>query len=447
MTTNELYVLIMIIALLGGVIIGFPVAFMLAGLGIIFGAIAHGVDIAAYQAALNTYGVMSGWSLLAIPLFVFMGVVLEKAEIAEKLYKGLRLLFGPLRGGLVIATMGIATMFAACTGIAGASVIAIGLIALPSMIKYGYDKKLASGAICAGGGLGVIIPPSIMMILYGPEAGVSISKLFMAAVLPGVLMAGLYALYIIVICGVKPELGPPISKEEAAQYTKADVAKLLLVAGLPPAALVFFVLGSIFFGLAAPTEAAALGGLGALIITAFYGKLNLNMLKETCYSALKISAFIMWLVLGAKYFMSTFNKLGGGELISSALLGFDVGPNMLLVVMLGLIFILGMFMDWIGILLVVIPIFVPIVKSMGWEPLWFAMLFCITLQISYITPPFAYSIFYLKGIAPPEVKLTDIYKGCVPFVIIQFVALIIVFFWKDLALWLPEVAMAAKGAG
>lgn len=445
MATNEIYALIMIIALLGGVIIGFPVAFMLAGLGIIFGMIAHGIDIAAYQAALNTYGVMSGWSLLAIPLFVYMGVVLEKADIAEKLYKGLRLLLGPLRGGLVIATMGIATMFAACTGIAGASVIAIGLIALPSMLKYGYDKKLASGAICAGGGLGVIIPPSIMMILYGPEAGVSISLLFMAAILPGILMAGLYVFYIVVICGIKPEMGPPISKEEAAQYSKADVAKLLLTAGLPPAALVFFVLGSIFFGLAAPTEAAALGGLGALIIAASYGKLNLKMLKETGFSALKISAFIMWLVLGAKFFMSTFNKLGGGDLISSALLGIDAGPDMLLIVMLGLIFILGMFMDWIGILLVVIPIFVPIVKTMGWEPLWFAMMFCITLQISYITPPFAYSIFYLKGIAPPEVKLTDIYRGCVPFVIIQFVALVILYFWKDLALWLPAVAMAAKG--
>jgi tripartite ATP-independent transporter DctM subunit len=447
MTVNELYALIMIIALLGGVIIGFPVAFMLAGLGIIFGAIAHGTNVAAYQAALNTYGVMSGWSLLAIPLFVYMGVVLEKAEIADKLYKGLRLLLGPLRGGLVIATMGIATLFAACTGIAGASVIAIGLIALPSMIKYGYDKKLASGAICAGGGLGVIIPPSIMMILYGPVAGVSISLLFMAAILPGILMAGMYILYIIGLCGFKPELGPPISKEEAAQYSKADVAKLLLVAGLPPAALVFFVLGSIFFGLAAPTEAAGLGGLGALIIAAGYGKLNLKMLKETGYSALKISAFIMWLVLGAKFFMSTFNKLGGGDLISGALLGFDAGPNMLLVVMLALIFILGMFMDWIGILLVVIPIFVPIVKTMGWEPLWFAMMFCITLQISYITPPFAYSIFYLKGIAPPEVKLTDIYRGCVPFIIIQFVALVVLYMWPDLALYLPKMMLAAKGAG
>jgi tripartite ATP-independent transporter DctM subunit len=444
MTTNELYAVLMIIGLLGGVVIGFPVAFMLGGLGIIFGAFAFGTGLASYQAALNTFGVMSGWSLLAIPLFVYMGVVLEKAQIAEKLYLGLRLLLGPLRGGLAMATMGIATLFAACTGIAGASVIAIGLIAMPSMLKYGYSKRIASGAICAGGGLGVIIPPSIMMILYGPVAGVSISLLFMAAVLPGLLMAILYTLYIGGVCYIKPEMGPPLTEEEAAQYTRKDVVRLLVFSGLPPAALVFFVLGSIFFGLAAPTEAAALGGLGALIITAGYGKLNIRMLKETGYSALKISTFIMWLVLGAKFFMSTFNKLGGGDLISGFLLGMDVGPNMLLLVMLALIFVLGMFMDWIGILLVIIPIFGPIVKTMGWDPLWFAMMFCITLQISYITPPFAYSIFYLHGIAPPQVKLTDIYYGCVPFILLQFLVLIILFFWQDLALYLPNLMLANK---
>lgn len=444
MTTNELYAVLMIVGLLGGVVIGFPVAFMLGGLGIIFGAFAFGTGLASYQAALNTFGVMSGWSLLAIPLFVYMGVVLEKAQIAEKLYLGLRLLLGPLRGGLAIATMGIATLFAACTGIAGASVIAIGLIAMPSMLKYGYSKKIASGAVCAGGGLGVIIPPSIMMILYGPVAGVSISLLFMAAVLPGLLMAILYILYIGGICFIKPELGPPLTEAEAAQYTRKDVIRLLVFSGLPPAALVFFVLGSIFFGLAAPTEAAALGGLGALIITACYGKLNFRMLKETGYSALKISTFIMWLVLGAKFFMSTFNKLGGGDLISGFLLGMDVGPNLLLLVMLALIFVLGMFMDWIGILLVIIPIFGPIVKTMGWDPLWFAMMFCITLQISYITPPFAYSIFYLHGIAPPQVKLTDIYYGCVPFIFLQFLVLIILFFWQDLALYLPSLMLANK---
>lgn len=439
MSLHEIYAILMVCLLLGGVIIGFPVAFMLGTLGVLFGALAYGFNAASYQAALSTYGVMSGWSLLAIPLFVFMGVVLEKAQLADRLYMGLRLLLGPLRGGLAISTMALATMFAACTGIAGASVIAIGLIALPSMLRFGYDKKMASGAICAGGGLGVIIPPSIMMILYGPQAGVSIAKLFMAAIIPGLIMAGLYMLYMIVTCWIKPQLGPPISKEEASNYSRKQIARLLLVAGVPPVGLVLAVLGSIFFGWAAPTEAASLGALGALIITAFYGKLNRTMIKETVFSALKISTFIMWLVLGAKYFMSTFNKLGGGNLIGDMLLSVDVGPVGLLILMLGLIFILGMFMDWIGILLVVIPIFVPIVKSMGWDPLWFAMLFCITLQISYITPPFAYSIFYLKGIAPPEVKLTDIYRGCVPFIIIQIFALLIIYLWPVLATYLPSI--------
>ncbi len=444
MSLNEIYAIIMVVALLGGVIIGFPVAFVMAGLGLFFGTLVGGINLASYQATLNTYGVMSGWSLLAIPLFVYMGVVLEKAQIADKLYLGLYLLLGPLRGGLAIATMLIATLFAACTGIAGASVIAIGLIALPSMLKYGYDRRMASGVICAGGGLGVIIPPSIMMILYGPVAGVSISMLFIAAILPGLVMAALYILYIGGRCFLNPEFGPAITPEEAAKYSRKDVLKILLLSGVPPIGIIICVLGSIFFGLAAPTEAAALGGLGALFIAAIYGKLNLRMFLESGYSALKISTFIMWLVLGAKFFMTTFNKLGGGNLIYDLLMSLNTGPTVLLLIMLLIIFILGMFMDWIGILLVVIPIFIPIVKTMGWDQLWFAMMFCITLQISYITPPFAYSIFYLKGIAPPEVSLVDIYRGCVPFIAIQFLVLIILFFWPDLALYLPQASMVAQ---
>ena len=444
MSLNEIYAIIMVVALLGGVIIGFPVAFVMAGLGLFFGALVGGIDLASYQATLNTYGVMSGWSLLAIPLFVYMGVVLEKAQIADKLYLGLYLLLGPLRGGLAIATMLIATLFAACTGIAGASVIAIGLIALPSMLTYGYDRRMASGVICAGGGLGVIIPPSIMMILYGPVAGVSISMLFIAAILPGLVMAGLYILYIGGRCFFNPEFGPAITPEEAAKYSRKDMFKILLFSGVPPIGIIICVLGSIFFGLAAPTEAAALGGLGALFIAAAYGKLNLRMFLESGYSALKISTFIMWLVLGAKFFMTTFNKLGGGNLIYDFLMNLNTGPTTLLIIMLLIIFTLGMFMDWIGILLVVIPIFIPIVKTMGWDQIWFAMMFCITLQISYITPPFAYSIFYLKGIAPPEVSLVDIYRGCVPFIVIQFFVLIILFFWPDLALYLPQASMVAQ---
>ena len=444
MSLHEIYAIIMVVALLGGVIIGFPVAFVMAGLGLFFGALVGGIDLASYQATLNTYGVMSGWSLLAIPLFVYMGVVLEKAQIADKLYLGLYLLLGPLRGGLAIATMLIATLFAACTGIAGASVIAIGLIALPSMLKYGYDKRMASGVICAGGGLGVIIPPSIMLILYGPVAGVSISMLFIAAILPGLLMAGLYILYIGGRCFLNPKFGPAITPEESAKYSRKDVFKIVLFSGVPPIGIIICVLGSIFFGLAAPTEAAALGGLGALFIAAIYGKLNIRMFLESGYSALKISTFIMWLVLGAKFFMTTFNKLGGGNLIYDLLMSLNTGPTVLLLIMLLIIFILGMFMDWIGILLVVIPIFIPIVKTMGWDQIWFAMMFCITLQISYITPPFAYSIFYLKGIAPPEVSLVDIYRGCVPFIVIQFFVLIILFFWPDLALYLPQASMVAQ---
>ncbi|MFH1058041.1 MAG: TRAP transporter large permease subunit [Pseudomonadota bacterium] len=445
MSANEWLSLWMLIILLAGVIIGWPVAWVLGGLGIMCGAFAFGPAIASYQAALSTFGVMSGWDLLAIPLFVYMGVVLERADIAGRLYLGLRLAFGPIKGGLLLATMGIAVLFAACTGIAAASVIAIGLIAMPSMLKYGYDKKLISGAICAGGGLGVIIPPSIMLIVYGPVAGVAISSLFFAAMIPGIMLGGMYILYMAIMCIIWPDKGPTISKEERAEYTWGDIGRLLLVAGVPPMLLIVLVLGGIFFGFAAPTEAAALGSVGAILLTIGYRKFNFQMIKEASYQALKISTFIMWLVVGAKFFMGTFNKLGGGAMIERALMSIAGGdPTILLILMLAIVFILGMFMDWIGILLVVVPIFIPMVAAMKWDPYWFAVMFCITLQISYITPPFAYSIFYLKGIAPPEVSLYDICMGCVPFILLQILGLIIIYFIPGIATWLPTALMAGK---
>lgn len=446
MTPFEIMAIAEIVLLLVFVIIGFPVAFVLAGLGIIFGIAAYGPVPTAYMAAINTYDVMKNWSLIAIPLFVYMGVVLEQAGIAERMYKGFYLLMGQLRGGLAIATMLLATVFAACTGIAGASVVAIGLISMPQMLKYGYDKQLASGAVCAGGGLGVIIPPSIMLIVYGPVAGVSISHLFMAAIIPGFILSGIYILYMGTRCLINPKLGPPISKEERAKYTWLDIGKILLTSATAPIVLILLVLGSIFFGVAAPTEAASLGCVGALVIAAAYRKLNWGVMKSIGYRALRTSCFIMFLVLGAKYFMTVFTKLGGGAMIGNMLnaIGVEMGPTVLLVIMLFVIFILGMFMDWIGILLVIVPVFAPIVLAMGWEPLWFAMLFCVTLQISYITPPFAYSIFYLHGIAPPEVTLMDIYKGCFPFVLLQFAGLAIIWIWPQLVFILPNMMMAAK---
>jgi len=446
MSPPEIMAIVMIFILLGFVIIGFPVAFVLAGLGVLVSLGVYGVDATAAMATNNTYGVMKNWSLVAIPLFVYMGVVLEKAGIAEGLYKGLYLMMGRLKGGLLVATMVLATIFAACTGIAGASVVAIGLISMPEMLRYRYDKKLASGAVCAGGGLGVIIPPSIMLIIYGPVAGVSISRLFFAAIIPGLILSGIYIIYMVLRCYLKPELGPPVSKKERAQYNTKDISKLLLTSAVPPVALILLVLGSIFFGIAAPTEAASLGCLGALAIAAAYRKLNWSMLKETGLRALKTTVFIVWLVLGAKYFMTTFTKLGGGYLIGDMLnaVGAGLGSVALLVVMLIIIFILGMFMDWIGILMVVVPVYVPVILAIGWDPLWFAILFCITLQISYITPPFAYSIFYLHGIAPPEVTLMDIYKGCFPFVLLQFIALAIIYLWPQLVFILPNLMMALK---
>jgi tripartite ATP-independent transporter DctM subunit len=283
-----------------------------------------------------------------------------------------------------------------------------------------------------------------MLIVYGPVAGVSISLLFFAAMVPGIIMGLTYIVYIVIVAFIWPHKAPAATIEEMAQYTKKDIAKLLLYAGAPPMALIFSVLGGIFFGFAAPTEAAALGSLGAFILTLIYKKFSFKMLRDSCYSSLGISSFIMWLVLGAKFFMTSFNKLGGGAMIERALLGLNVGPDWMLVVMLGIIFVLGFIMDWIGILLVVVPIFVPIVDMMKWDPLWFGVMFGVTLQISYITPPFAYSIFYLKGIAPKGVTLADICYGCVPFIFLQFIDLFIFYIWPEIALYLPRLMTAAK---
>jgi tripartite ATP-independent transporter DctM subunit len=261
---------------------------------------------------------------------------------------------------------------------------------------------------------------------------------------PGILMGLTYIVYIIIVCLIWPSKGPAATVEELAEYSRTDIVKLLLYAGAPPMALIFAVLGGIFFGFAAPTEAAALGSLGAFVLTLIYKRFSFKMLRDSCYSALGISSFIMWLVLGAKFFMTSFNKLGGGAMIERGLLGLNVGPDWMLIVMLGIIFILGFVMDWIGILLVVVPIFVPIVATMGWNPLWFAVMFGITLQISYITPPFAYSIFYLKGIAPKGVTLADICYGCVPFIFLQFIDLYILYLWPQIALYLPGLMTAAK---
>lgn len=433
----EVLAIVMIPAMLLLIIAGCPVFAALGGIAVIFGFFGGGLKLISIFPD-RCYTLMTSFPFEAVVLFILMGAVLERSGVADKLYSGFHVLMGQLRGGLLVATMVLCVLFAACTGISGASVVAIGLIALPSMLSRGYDRQLASGTICSGGGLGVVIPPSIMLILYGPTAAVSVAKLFAAAIIPGLILGGIYILYIIIRCALNPKLGPPLPPEER-KTSKRELLTTLSVSLFPTLALILAVLGSIFFGIASPTEAAAVGVIGSLVICVAYRRLNWRSARSFVEFTIRTSAMVIVIALCAGLFTTVFLGMGGGTLIENWVRDLHLGVHGIIFLLLGIIFILGMFMDWMGILLVFLPISVPIVAGYNIDPLWFAILFCITLQISYVTPPFSYSVFYLKGIAPPEVTLGDIYKGVIPFIPLQLLGLAIFYLFPQTCLWLPNL--------
>jgi tripartite ATP-independent transporter DctM subunit len=419
--------------------VGVPVAFALGGMGILLAWGLWGPG-SFPMFAMRTYGVMTEYSLIAVPLFIFMGAILERSGVTERLFDVLYVVFGPVRGGLAMAAIVLAVIFGACTGIAGAAVITIGLIAMPAMLKRGYDKGLVAGTICSGGGLGVIIPPSIVFIIYGATAGVSISKLFASGIIPGVLLGGLYLIYIGVKYNVfQPNRAPSISPEERKVVPTLTLLRMIAVSLVPPIILIIAVLVSIFVGWAAPTEAASLGALGAVLVCAIYRRLTWQALKETVIETLRISSMMMFICLGANLFVGSFLKAGTGIFIGEAITGLGISPLATIIVMLGMLFIAGMFMDWIGIVFIFVPTFSPIVAHLGFDPIWFGALFCVTLQISYMTPPFAYSVFYLRSIAPPDFTIGEMYKGGLPFIVCQLVCLILLIQYPMLSLFIPEV--------
>jgi tripartite ATP-independent transporter DctM subunit len=417
---------------------GVPLYLALGGLGLYFG-IAGGWSPQVYDQFINRiFGLMSSEVLPAVPLFVFMGAILDKSGAADKLFGAFYLAMGGLRGGLAVATILICTIFAACTGVVGASVTTMGMLALPAMIKRNYNVSLACGAICAGGTLGILIPPSVMMLLYGPMVGLSVAKMFMGAFIPGFVLSGLFISYIVTICLLKPEYGPPMPKEERQAIPMLKVAGEILLYLVPPMFLILAVLGSIFFGIASPTEAAAMGGMGSLLVALFYRKLTLGVLYDGVLNTLKITTMVMFVAVGAFMFSGVFMALGGAKLIGNYIISLPLGKWGILTVMMVIIFILGMLIDWIGILFIVVPIFTPVITGLGFDPLWFAMVVCVNLQMSFISPPFAYSIFYLKGVAPPEVQMIDIIKGVIPFLVLQMIGTVLVILFPQLILWLPS---------
>jgi tripartite ATP-independent transporter DctM subunit len=441
MSPDQIAAVIMMVLLLVMVIGGVHLAFALFFLALVFGLIFQGPVILS-MSMLKIFGTMESEILIAVPLFVFMGTILEKSEIAEGVYQSLYELFGPVRGGLAFATVITCTIFASCTGVIAATVTTMTLLAVPSMLKRKYDKGLATGVVCAGGSLGILIPPSVMLVMYGPMANLSVAQLFAAALFPGLLLSVLYMLYIGFGSWLKPTLAPAIREDERT-VRGARLWGRALVQMIPSLILILAVLGSIIAGVASPTEASGVGALAALLISAFSRKLTYANLREAAYTTLTVTAMVFFIIIGASVFNSVFLYLGGGALIKSLLMNLPWGKWFVMFIMMFVLFILGFFISWQGLLYVVVPIFLPVAASLGFNPLWFGLLICLNLQMSFLTPPFAYAIFFVKGASPPEVTTMDIYRGVIPFVILQALAVFLCILFPQIILWLPRVTLGA----
>jgi tripartite ATP-independent transporter DctM subunit len=439
--------IMMMLGLIAGIFAGYPVALLLAGLGILF-SFFGGINIMFLGTVVGRIfsGTLSNWLLLAVPLFIFMGLMLDKSDAARKLLISLERLFAGMRGGLAIAVTLLGIVMAASTGIVGASVVLLGLLSLPVMLKQKYDKSLALGLICGAGTLGILIPPSIMLVLVGDILGISVGDLFMGALVPGVLLGAMYIVYILAIALFFPEKAPAgvVDVDDKRPLWLALAADLVA-----PVLLIMAVLGSIIMGVATPTEAAGIGALGTMVIAAFSGQLSWKNVKECVYETSKTTSMILWVAIAATCFSVIFKRIGGDTMVKDAVLGLSSGPFMTLFIIMSLIFLLGFFLEWIEISYIVLPLFAPIVLALDFglgltssETLvWFAILVAICLQTSFLTPPFGYALFYLKGITPPDISMGDIYKAIIPFVILQLIGLSIAFAFPNMVLWLPRLVL------
>jgi tripartite ATP-independent transporter DctM subunit len=433
---TEYLALAMFPVLLAALFLGFPVAFSMMGVALFFGYFTFG-DAVIFQFVQKVDALASNFVLAAVPLFIFMGAMMERSGIAEQLFEAVHLWTRRLPGGLAIGTIIMCVIFAASSGVIGATETVVGLLAIPVMLKYAYDKGLISGTICAGGSLGTIIPPSVVVVVLGPVADVSVGDLFVGMIFPGLIMAGFYVTYILVRCAIDPKAGPRLPRSDDEPPLLAKI-KITLIALAPPTAMIFAVLGSIMMGLAAPTEAAALGALGSILLSMIYRQFNLGVLHEAVLKTLKITCMIMLIILGGNMFAGVFIASGGVALTEQLIAEADLTPWVTLGVFLLICFIAGFFLDWISVLLIFIPVFIPLVRAMGFDPVWFCVLFLVVVQTSYLTPPMAPAIFYLRGISPPEITLQNMFRGVVPFIVLQIVCLGFVAYFPQLVLWLPS---------
>ena len=450
MGLEEIFVISMFVTFLGLLLLGFPVAWSLAGIGLVFAVLGH-VMVEHFSAELwftwagtigvldaRIYGIVANELMVALPLFIFMGLMLDRSGIAERLMHSLVRVLGPLRGGYAVTVVLVGILLAASTGIVGASVALLGMLSLGPMLQAQYNKSLAVGTACSVGTLGILIPPSIMLVLMADRLGTSeasVGKLFMGALIPGLMLALMYILYIVIVSWLKKDFAPAPTNRP-----KFDARALIDVfwAVVPPLVLILAVLGSIFFGIATTTEASAVGAFGAVLMAAFSRRLNKTVLKEALYQTSRTSAFIFGIFIGATVFAAVLRGLGGDDVIRAALTGLPFGQTGVLLTVLAITFLLGFFLDWVEITLIILPLVAPVLFSMGVNPLWFAILFALCLQTSFLTPPVGFSLFYIKGVSPSEVTTRDIYLGVLPYILIQLLGMALVFFFAPLATWLPN---------
>ena len=437
MTGAEWLCIAMLVSFFGLLIMGVPVALTLGTVGFVFGFLGFGVSLFNLLPA-RIFGVVANYQWLAIPLFVFMGVMLEKSRLADDLLDVVGHLAGGLRGGMALGIIGVGVLMGATTGIVGATVITLGLLTLPTLLKRGYDPGIACGAICASGTLGQIIPPSLILILLSDILQLSVGTLFAAAVMPGLMLAALYCTYIVIVGMVWPGKVPPIPRAERDAVSRRQLWVRFFKVVVPPVLLVFSVLGSIIGGVAAPTEAASMGALGSILVTAFAGRMSWRRLRETCQATTRITAMMMFILICAQVFSLAFRGLRGEDLISAMFEFLPGGVAADIWFLMLLIFILGFFIEWIEISYIAVPLFLPVFVSQGVDLVWLAMLICVNLQTSFLTPPFGWALFFLRGVAPPEVTTRQMYTGVIPFILMQVTGVVLVFFYPQIALWLPK---------
>ena len=448
MPWNDILVIAMFIAFIGLIFTGFPVAWVLGGLAVVFTALAIvldadfgiplGIDWAyASLSVERIWNLMENWVLVALPLFIFMGLMRDRSVVAADLMTNVVRLFGRVRGGLAVTVTVIGVLLAASTGIIGASVVLLALLGLPIMLECGYRAELAAGTVASVGTLGILIPPSIMRVMMADRLAMSVGDLFLGALFPGLLLGALYVLYILVYARLRPSVAPlPEDVPPVDWRVILDVMR----AALPAAGLILAVLGSIFFGIATPTEAAGVGAAGAMLLAGLRKRLGGSVMRDVMRETSRTTGFIFAIFVGATAYSLVLRGLGGDQLIERAFLGLPFGPTGILVSILAFTFLLGFFLDWIEITLVVLPLVAPVVEGLGFDLVWFTVLFAVCLQTSFLTPPVGFALFYLKGVAPPEVDIRTIYRGVVPFILLQLLGLAIIFSWEDLVTWLPRVS-------